>query len=102
MSRITIPVRDSSKYSSPPLPNGIDDLSVDIPLPTWTDPTSIVVWLTAMVTMANGIIVVLHPGYTEPPIVEALVPAVSWLIAGGVIVANIVRHWKATVAAITR
>lgn len=73
-----------------------------ITLPTWTDPTSIVVFLTALLATANTVITLVSPGFTYPVAVTASVAPVSLLIAVGVIIANIVRHSKATVAAITR
>jgi hypothetical protein len=98
VSKLTIPVRDTDAGRSVMA----NEKQVEIPMPTWTDPTSIVVFLTAAISVANGIIVVLHPGFVIPPIVQALVPAVSWVIAGGVIAFNVIRHLKATAAALSR
>lgn len=79
-----------------------DNFGVEIPMPTWTDPTSIVTFATAIIAAVNGVLLLTHTGYQVPSIVEASVVPVSFVIAAGVLIANVVRHWKATAAAIAR
>lgn len=102
MSRITIPVRDSSKFATTAPKQAVDDESVVVPMPTWTDPTSIAVTLTALLAAVNGVLAATNTGYSLPPLATALIPIVSFLVAGGVMLANVLRHSKATAAAISR
>jgi hypothetical protein len=76
--------------------------SVDIAMPTWTDPTSIATALTAILAAVNGVLVATGTGYTLPPLATALIPLASFLVAGGVMIANVVRHSKATAALLSR
>jgi hypothetical protein len=76
--------------------------AVEIPLPTWTDPTSIAVTLTAVIAAVNGVLAATNTGYQLPPLAEALVPIVSFAVAGAVVALNVWRHTKATIAAISR
>jgi hypothetical protein len=80
----------------------VRDSSTVIKLPTWTDATSIAVFITSLLAIANTVLTLVQPGFTYPPLVTALVAPVSILIAGGVVIANVIRHSKATVAAISR
>jgi hypothetical protein len=53
------------------------------------------------VAVAVTIIAALHPGFTEPVVVQSVLPAVGFVVAGVAQVVNVVWHRKATVAAIT-
>lgn len=100
MSKILIPVRDSS-----PKVQGVvagAEEAVLVPMPTWTDPSSIAAWLTALIGTAVTIITIVQPGFTLPAVVTASVAPVSMLVAGAAVVINLIRHTKATVAAIGR
>jgi hypothetical protein len=94
-----IPVRDSKKLASP---DTAETSQIVIPMPTWTDSTSVAAWVTALIATANTVITLVHPGYVEPTIVVALVAPVSILVAAGAVIANIFRHSKVTAAAISR
>jgi hypothetical protein len=73
-----------------------------VTLPTWTDSTSIAAFVTSLLTGVNAIITLVQPGFHYPVAVTASVAPVSLLIAAAVVLANIFRHSKATVAAISR
>lgn len=65
-------------------------------LPSWTDAASITSYLTSAVTGVVAVITLAHPGFTEPALVRALIPAVSLVIAGGAQIFNAVTHRTAT------
>jgi hypothetical protein len=90
---ILIPIRDTTV--------GVSQ-AVVIPMPTWTDATSVASFATSIITGAVAVIAFVHPGFTEPSIVQALVPTVSILVAAGAQIVNVLRHSKATVAALSR
>lgn len=71
-----------------------------IALPTRTDAASVTSYLTTLVAGIISVITLAHPGFTEPSVVPALVPAVSLVIAGGAQLFNIIRHAWVTVAAL--
>ena len=75
---------------------------VTVPMPTWTDPTSIVTWATAIIASVNGLLLLTHTGYVVPTLVTALVSPLSFAVSGLVVAVNILRHSRATVAALTR
>lgn len=75
---------------------------INIPVPTWTDPTSIAATLTAVISTINAVLILTHTGYSLPPLATALVPAISFLVAGGVMAVNVIRHYKVTVALVAR
>lgn len=64
----------------------------EIVLPTWTDPGSVISFLTAAVTEICSVVALLHPGFTEPAVVNALVPIVGQLVALGAVALAVWRH----------
>lgn len=72
-----------------------------IPLPTWADEASVQTYLTTGVSLAVAFLTLLHPGFTEPAVVPAVIPAVAFVIAGGAQLVNVIWHRKATIAAIS-
>ncbi len=90
MTAKTITVRDSAAPGT------------EIPLPTWTDATSIAVWLTALAGAANTLITLWQPGFHYAPEITASVAPISILVAAGAVIANVIRHMKVTVAGISR
>ena len=72
-----------------------------VTLPTWTDPTSVAMYLTTSVSAAIGIIAIFHPGFNPPATdVQAVIGGVAILVAAGAQVYNAIRHTTATSAAI--
>lgn len=78
---------------APPLP---PMSQVVVTLPSWTDTPSVVSYLTTVVGLVFAIITGVHPGYTEPLIVQSLLPAVGAVIAGGAQIVNIITHRTTT------
>ena len=73
-----------------------------ITLPSWTDPTSLAMYLTTLASTVIAVVTIVHPGFTVPSTtVEAIVGGVSILVAGAAQIYNAVRHTSATKAAIT-
>ncbi len=73
-----------------------------VPLPKWTDAASVVTYITSILATVFAIITALHPGYSEPTIVQAILPSVGAIIAGVAQVVNVITHrgvQKATLAA---
>lgn len=74
----------------------------------WNNSQSLNAKLTTLVGAVVGFIVLIHPGWTEPTIVQTLVPSVSFVIAGSVqifdaithrnVLKAVVNHTKPTVA----
>jgi hypothetical protein len=77
----------------------LEETSV-IPLPTWTDAASVTSYLTTVVGVAFAVVTGIHPGYTEPTIVQAILPVAGVLIAGGAQLVNIIWHRSVQKAAI--
>lgn len=71
-----------------------------IPLPTWTDSASVISYATSLLSAAFAVITALHPGYTEPPIIQALLPSVGVVVAGVAQIVNVITHRAAQKAAI--
>jgi hypothetical protein len=72
-----------------------------IPLPTWTDAASVTSYITSLVAIVVTIVTAVHPGYSEPTVVQSLIPAVGFVVAGVAQIVNVVWHRKAAVAAIS-
>ncbi len=87
---ITVTIKDST------------GVAAVIPLPTWTDATSVAAWVTAILGAVNTVLVLTHTGYALPPEVTASVAPVSILIAAGAMLLNLWRHTKVTIAALSR
>ena len=58
----------------------------------WNNAQSVSSYLTTIVGAVVGIIALLHPGFHESNLIQALIPSVSFIIAGGVQVFNLVTH----------
>ncbi len=63
-----------------------------VPLPKWTDAASVVSYITSIFGAVFAVITALHPGYSEPTIVQAILPAIGAIVAGIAQVVNIVTH----------
>lgn len=71
-----------------------------IPLPTWTDAASVTSYITSLIGIAVTVLTLLHPGYTEPAVVQAAVPTVGLIVAGVAQLVNVLTHRSAQKAAI--
>jgi hypothetical protein len=69
-------------------------------LPTWSDAASITSYVTSLLAGVLGVIVLVHPGFTEPTAVQAAVPSISAVVAGVVQLINIITHRGVQKAAI--
>lgn len=78
----------------------------DIPLPTWTDYSSVLTYLTSIVAIGVGLFAAFQPGFHEPAAVQAVVPAVAFVVATGAQIYNAISHrnahTQAAVAAINQ
>lgn len=73
---------------------------VVIPLPTWTDPTSVATYVTALAGAALTIIAIVKPGWHPNFSVQAASVAIGTLVAGAAMVINVIRHTVVTKAMI--
>lgn len=74
-----------------------------IPLPSWGDAASVTSYITSVLGAVFAVITALHPGYTEPTIVQVLLPSIGAVVAGVAQIVNIITHrtvQKAAVAAL--
>lgn len=71
-----------------------------IPLPSWTDSSSVLTYLTSVVAVVFAIITAVHPGYTEPVIVQSLLPSIGAVIAGTAQIVNVITHRSVQKAAL--
>ena len=78
---------------------GLNEESV-IPLPSWTDAASVTTYITSVLSAAFAVITALHPGYTEPAVIQALLPSIGVVVAGVSQIINVVTHRAAQKAAI--
>jgi hypothetical protein len=72
-----------------------------IPLPSWGDAASVTSYITSLVAVAVTIVTAVHPGFTEPVVVQSVLPAVGFVVAGVAQLVNIWTHRGAQKAAIT-
>lgn len=70
------------------------------PLPTWTDAASVTSYITSLVAGVFAVVMVLT-GKSEPDAVQALLPAVGLIVAGGAQIFNVVTHRGVQKAAMT-
>jgi len=70
----------------------------DIPLPKWTDFSSVLTYVTSLVGIGVGLIAAFQPGFHEPAAVQAVLPAVAFLVATGAQIYNAVSHRNAHAA----
>lgn len=73
-----------------------------VPLPTWTDAASVASYITSVVGAVFAFITGLHPGFTEPTAVQAILPAIGAIVAAAAQIVNVVTHravHKALIAA---
>ncbi len=63
-----------------------------VPLPKWTDAASVVSYITSILGAVFAVITALHPGYSEPTIVQAILPSVGAVIAGVAQIVNVITH----------
>jgi hypothetical protein len=80
----------------------VTDLSEQsvVPLPSWTDAAAVTTYITSIVGTVFAVITGIHPGYTEPAIVQALLPSVGALVAAGAQIVNVITHRSVQKAAI--
>lgn len=64
----------------------------DIPLPTWTDFSSVLSYITSVVAVIVGLIAALEPGFQEPAAVQAALPAVALVVATVAQIYNAITH----------
>lgn len=76
--------------------------SVPVKLPTWTDAQSVSSYLTSLVGVALAIVTLLHPGFKESSEVQALVPTISFVVAGIAQAVNIITHRNTIKAILTK
>lgn len=73
-----------------------------VPLPKWTDAASVASYITSVVGAVFAFITGLHPGFTEPTAVQAILPAIGAIVAAAAQIVNVVTHravHKALIAA---
>lgn len=63
-----------------------------IPQIKWTDEASVASYLTSLVSVVIAILVLVHPGWHETGVVQALVPSVAVVITGIVQAVNVIQH----------
>lgn len=71
-----------------------------IPLPTWTDAAAVTTYLTSFIGIVFAVITAIHPGYSEPTIVQTLLPSIGSVIAGVAQIVNVITHRNVLAAAI--
>ncbi len=71
-----------------------------VPLPKWTDAASVASYITSVVGVVFAFITGLHPGFTEPTVIQALLPSIGAVIAGVAQIVNVVEHRSVQKAAI--
>jgi hypothetical protein len=59
---------------------------------SWTDAASVTSYITSILSGVVAIIVAIHPGYSEPAVIQALVPSVGLIVAGVMQVVNVITH----------
>lgn len=64
-------------------------------LPVWTDAQAVTSYLTSLAGIAVAVVAGLHPGFTEPAIVQSILPAIGTIVAGAAQVVNVVTHRSA-------
>jgi hypothetical protein len=64
-------------------------------LPHWTDAQSVSTYITSILAFVVSVIAGLHPGFWEPAIAQALIPAVGLLVAGIAQAVNVATHRSA-------
>ena len=63
-----------------------------VSLPTWTDSQAVTTYLVSVVGAVFGILGALHPGWTEPSWVTAVIPSVGILVAFAAQWLNVATH----------
>jgi len=63
-----------------------------VSLPTWTDSQAVTTYLVSVVGAVFGILGALHPGWTEPSWVTAVIPSVGILVAAAAQWVNVATH----------
>ena len=63
-----------------------------VSLPTWTDSQAVTTYLVSVVGAVFGILGALHPGWTEPSWVTAVIPSVGILVAFAAQWVNVATH----------
>jgi len=70
-----------------------------VQLPTWTDAGSVLAYLTTIVSAVFAVVTGLHPGFTEPSVVVAVLPSVAVLVAVVAQLVNLATHHAAVASA---
>jgi len=70
-----------------------------VQLPTWTDAGSVLAYLTSIVSAVFAVVTGLHPGFTEPSVVVAILPSVAVLVAVVAQLVNLATHHAAVASA---
>jgi hypothetical protein len=72
----------STATTDPRIPNDeVATPSAIVSLPTWTDSQAVTTYIVSVVGAVFGILGALHPGWTEPSWVTAVIPSVGILVA---------------------
>jgi hypothetical protein len=82
----------------PPASPSAAPVPQDIPLPRWNDYSAVLTYITSLVGIAVGLITAFQPGFKEPQAVQAVVPAVAFLVATAAQIFNAVSHRRAHAA----
>ena len=69
-------------------------------LPKWTDAQAVTTYLTSVLGAVVAVVGALHPGFSEPAVVQAVLPTVGVLVAGVAQLVNVVTHRSAHAAAV--
>ncbi len=73
-----------------------------VTLPTWTDPASVTTFISTILGAVFGILTLLHPGFSEPAVVHAVLPSVGLLVAAVAQIVNVATHHGVVKAAAVR
>lgn len=74
------------------------EVTIDLPKIPWNDAASVASYLSSLVFAATALIAMIHPGFSLPTIVPAIVTPVASVIAGIIQIVNIITHRNAQIA----
>jgi hypothetical protein len=89
---VAAPVEAAANPVNPNAGAGNAALNPIVSLPTWTDSQAVTTYLVSVVGAVFGILGALHPGWTEPSWVTAVIPSVGILVAAAAQWVNVATH----------
>lgn len=78
--------------TTPPDPIPGTNPNMVIPLPTWTDATSVAAYVTALAGAALTIVAIVKPGWHPSFNVQAVAVAVGAIVSAAAMLVNVIRH----------